>query len=180
MRQSALVGLPSSLHNRTSGTRGEVGALVAHALPIFANIGDRIETGINNILLLHPPNFRTFQRHCTIFHRTRWRRSWGRRFILDYLGSPAVLQIGGELAAWSPEGKYQFLRSIMLPMMMLLSCMQHRLDCVNGLNLLWHFFFQIFSQHHLWLFSTFLFICVKDWTHQSYSKPDWNWTNPNL
>ena len=59
--------------------------------------------------------------------------------MLDYLGSPAVLQIGGELAAWSPEGKYQFLR-----MMMLLSCMQHRLDCVNALNLLWHFFFKSF------------------------------------
>ena len=68
--------------------------------------------------------------------------------MLDYLGSPAVLQIGGELAAWSPEGKYQFLRSIMLPMMMLLSWMQKRLDFVNGLNLLWHYFLKLVTYEH--------------------------------
>ena len=146
-------------------TTGPVG-LVPPPTPIFANIGDRIETGINNILLLYPPNFMTFQRHCTIFHRTRWRRRWGRRFILDYLGSPAVLQIGGELAAWSPEGKYQFLRSIMLPMMMLLSCMQHRLDCVNGLNLLWQYFFKfvtydLFTTPFMIVFDFFVYLCKR-------------------
>ena len=110
MRQSALVGLPSSLHNLAGGTRGR-GAC-------------------------RPPNFCQFRRqnksrikqHITIVTQTPKEKKIGPSvgtalFFIEhddddvggddlYLGSPAVLQIGGELAAWSPEGKYQFLRLV--------------------------------------------------------------------
>ena len=65
--------------------------------------------------------------------------SWNRVKVSENLGATPVAPVAPVDTS---------LRSIMFPMMMLLSWMQKRLDFVNGLNLLWHYFLKLVTYEH--------------------------------